>query len=225
MLSAIDNTIGHAGPITLGHFSKRRLRAKRIADVVLSLLALVVLAPGLLLIAGALLIADGRPVIYRHTRIGKHGRTFECLKFRSMRKDAAERLEQLLASDPEIRREWMESQKLRHDPRIHRLGHFLRVSSLDELPQLINVIRGEMSLVGPRPIVTDEMARYGDQLHYYLAMTPGVTGLWQVCGRNDTSYEARVLFDVEYYHKRSTRLDLMIMIKTVGVLLFARNGW
>lgn len=225
MLSAIDNTIGHAGPIALGHFSKRRLRVKRVADVILSVLALAVLSPGLLLVAAALLIADGRPVIYRHKRIGRYGHAFECLKFRSMRKDAAERLEELLASDPEIRREWEESQKLHHDPRIHRLGQFLRTSSIDELPQLINVIRGDMSLVGPRPIVAAEMARYGEQINTYLAMTPGLTGLWQVCGRNDTSYEARVRFDVEYYHKRSTRFDLKIMIKTAGVLLFARNGW
>ncbi len=225
MLTVTESEIQRARPVTLKRLPATGMPVKRVLDVALSLLALFFFAPAFLAIAIALLIADGSPVIYRHKRIGANGRSFECLKFRSMRKDAAERLEEVLAADPVARREWNESQKLKDDPRIHRLGKFLRISSLDELPQFVNVLRGDMSLVGPRPIVADEMERYGEHIHYYLAMKPGITGLWQVSGRNDTSYENRVRFDVEYYRKRGLLFDMRIMVKTVGVVLFTRNGW
>lgn len=199
-------------------------RGKRLMDIVLSALALLFLSPALLVIVGVLFLADGRPFIFSHKRIGRNGRPFSCLKFRTMRRDADARLAELLANDPECRKEWEEKHKLLNDPRIHRVGKFLRVSSLDELPQFLNVLRGEMSLVGPRPVVASELERYGRDADYYLALTPGITGLWQISGRNDTSYRERVKYDVEYYETQSVWKDIVILWKTVGVVLFARNG-
>jgi exopolysaccharide production protein ExoY len=198
-------------------------RYKRIFDIVFAGTALLFLSPALLVIAIALLIADGRPLIYRHTRIGQGGRQFRCLKFRSMRKDGDKRLAELFAREPEREQEWLAVRKLTNDPRVHTLGKYLRISSADELPQLINVLRGEMSIVGPRPIVHEELERYGPFVHYYLSMTPGVTGLWQVERRCNTSYEQRVQYDVDYYHTRSFSTDMNILWKTVGVVLLARN--
>lgn len=197
---------------------------KRALDIALSAGALVFLSPGFLLIAAILYAIDGGPVIYRHERIGKNGRMFGCLKFRSMYRDSGKRLEAILESDPARRKEWEEGQKLSDDPRVHRFGRLLRRSSLDELPQLFNVLRGEMSIVGPRPIITDELARYGEHADSYLAVMPGITGLWQVSGRNGTGYDERVRLDVEYVCTRSTLRDLKIMLKTVRVVLWAQNG-
>jgi exopolysaccharide production protein ExoY len=197
---------------------------KRTLDIALSAAALLFLSPGLFLIAAILFAIDGGPVIYRHDRVGRNGRMFGCLKFRSMYRDAGRRLEEILESDPVRRKEWAESQKLVDDPRVHRFGRLLRRSSLDELPQLFNVLRGEMSLVGPRPIITDELPRYGEHAGYYLAVTPGITGLWQISGRNGTGYDERVRLDVEYCRTRSTLRDLVIMLKTVRVVLWSPNG-
>jgi exopolysaccharide production protein ExoY len=201
----------------------RHNRFKRVFDIVFAGSVLVFLSPALLLIAIALLVVDGRPLIYRHTRIGHGGRHFKCLKFRSMRKDGDKRLAELFAREPEREQEWLVARKLHNDPRVHTLGKYLRMSSVDELPQLINVLRGEMSIVGPRPIVHEELERYGPHVHYYLSMTPGVTGLWQVERRCSTTYEQRVQFDVEYYNTRSFSTDMHILWKTVGVVLLARN--
>ncbi len=211
----------HARDLSARHAGRRGL--KRAFDIVLSLVALVFLSPALLLIAVALLVVDGRGIIFRHKRIGRDGRPFYCLKFRTMRKDADKVLNQLLASDPARLQEWRETQKLKSDPRVHWLGKYLRITSLDELPQLVNILKGEMSIVGPRPILAEELEHYGQHVHCYLTMTPGLTGLWQVSRRTDTSYEQRVQFDVEYYNNWSLRTDLVIIIKTVGVVLFAQN--
>jgi exopolysaccharide production protein ExoY len=200
-----------------------RRSMKRAFDIVCSLLAVVFLLPALLVIAIALLLVDGRPIIFRHKRVGRGGRSFSCLKFRSMRKDADKVLADLLETDPERRLEWEESQKLKRDPRIHWLGKLLRITSLDELPQLFNILAGDMSIVGPRPIVAEELERYGQHAHCYLAMTPGLTGLWQVSRRSDTTYEERVQFDVDYYKSCSMRTDMRIIIKTIVVVLFAQN--
>ena len=137
--------------------------------------------------------------------------------------DAEQQLEQLLQQSPEMRAQWEGERKLRHDPRVSRLGAFLRKSSLDELPQLINVIRGEMSLVGPRPVVRTELQRYGDQVGYYLMVRPGMTGLWQVSGRNDVDYDSRVYLDSWYVKNWSLWYDLIILLKTVKVV-FKRTG-
>lgn len=200
------------------------LRIKRMLDIVFSGAALVLLAPGLLAIAAVLLVIDGQPVIYRHKRIGQGGRLFRCLKFRTMYRDSDERLAAILENDPARRREWRENQKLTDDPRVHRFGRLLRRSSLDEIPQLFNVLQGNMSIVGPRPVVSDELVRYGKDAEFYLAMTPGITGLWQISGRNGTGYDERVRLDTEYFRTRSNRRDLVIMLKTVRVVLWAPNG-
>ncbi|KQU89176.1 sugar transferase [Ensifer sp. Root142] len=203
--------------------TRRASRSKRLIDVTVSILALIFLAPALALIAIALMIVDGRPILFRQARVGAQGEMFECLKFRSMRLDAAERLAELLASDPERNREWMEKRKLVGDPRVHWLGKVLRMTCLDELPQFYNVLRGDMSLVGPRPISPEETEKYGQNLHYYTGLKPGITGMWQVKRRPDTTYDERVQFDIEYYQSRSIYLDIVIIVKTVGVVLFATN--
>jgi undecaprenyl-phosphate galactose phosphotransferase len=148
---------------------------------------------------------------------------FPCYKFRTMHVDAEQQLRDLLASDPAARAEWEREFKLRNDPRITRIGHFLRRTSLDELPQLFNVIRGEMSLVGPRPIIQAELARYGDDVDYFLMVRPGMTGLWQVSGRNDVDYDTRVYLDTWYVKNWSLWYDIAILFKTVRVV-FARKG-
>ncbi|MGJ8545980.1 MAG: sugar transferase [Sulfitobacter sp.] len=197
---------------------------KRLFDLVGALVLVVALAPFFLLTALALLLADGRPLVFSHDRVGGGGRVFGCLKFRTMRRDAQSHLERILASDPALRREWEETQKLRHDPRVHRLGRFLRKTSLDELPQLFNVIAGEMSLVGPRPVTTEELHHYAQHAPTYSMMRPGITGLWQTSGRSNTSYAQRVRLDVEYFHGRSLLTDIRILLRTVNVVLFERSA-
>ena len=198
--------------------------AKRGMDVTLAALGLVFLAPAIAVVVVALLIADGRPLCFAHTRIGRDGRPFQCLKFRTMCRDASERLEALLASCPESRREWDENRKLERDPRVHRLGDLMRRSSLDEIPQLINVLRGDMSLVGPRPVPADELTRYGAAMEHYLSQRPGVTGLWQVSGRSDTTYGERIALDTQYARTRTLALDIRIMVRTVFVVLAMRGS-
>ena len=223
MLSVSDGAArqGHSARGTIA--ARRGSRSKRLIDVTVSVLALVFLAPALALIAIALVIVDGRPIIFRQARVGAQGKMFECLKFRTMRRDAAERLAELLATDPERNREWTEKRKLVSDPRVHWLGKILRMTCLDELPQFYNVLRGDMSLVGPRPISLEETEKYGPNLHYYTALKPGITGMWQVRRRPETTYDERVQFDIDYYQSRSIYLDIVIIVKTVGVVLFATN--
>lgn len=197
---------------------------KRLLDIGFSACALVFFLPVILLISVALIIQDGFPFVYRHRRIGLHGKEFFCLKFRTMARDADRRLMHLLATCPESRRQWEESQKLARDPRVHWLGQVLRKSSLDEIPQFLNVLRGEMSIVGPRPIVRDEISRYQEAFGYYLAMKPGITGLWQIHGRSDVGYQRRVEYDTQYYFERTTSLDVKIMFKTIWVVLSAKGS-
>ena len=197
---------------------------KRIFDTLLALFLLIALSPFMVLIA-LLIRRDGGPALFAHPRIGKRGKVFKCYKFRTMVIDAEKRLEDLLQKRPELRQEWTIEQKLRQDPRINQLGRILRTTSLDELPQLINVIKGEMSLVGPRPVVRGELSRYSDQVGYYLMVRPGMTGLWQVSGRNDLDYETRVYLDTWYVKNWSLWYDLIILIKTIQVVLKARGAY
>jgi len=164
-------------------------------DIILSLLLLVALAPVMLVIAAAIVLQDGGSPIFAHRRYGRRGRTFLCYKFRSMRLDGNARLTRLLAHDPAARAEWDRDHKLRQDPRVTPIGRFIRKFSLDELPQFFNVLRGEMSLVGPRPIVAAEVRRYGRHFRAYCSVRPGLTGLWQISGRNDVGYRRRVAMD------------------------------
>jgi undecaprenyl-phosphate galactose phosphotransferase len=197
---------------------------KRLFDTLAALMLLVLLSPGFLLVAWAIR-RDGGPALFAHPRIGKKGQVFNCYKFRTMVVDAEKQLEQLLQRQPELRKQWQAEHKLRLDPRVSPLGRFLRRTSLDELPQLINVIRGEMSLVGPRPVVRSELPRYGDQVGYYLMVRPGMTGLWQVSGRNDVDYDTRVYLDSWYVKNWSLWHDLVILFKTVSVVLTRQGAY
>lgn len=195
---------------------------KRAFDLVVSSLLLLLLSPVFGYI-GWKVSRDGGSPIYGHERIGQGGRKFRCLKFRSMIINSQEVLEKLLATDAEARAEWDRDFKLKSDPRITAIGHFIRKTSLDELPQLWNVLKGEMSLVGPRPVVEKELERYGDDGEYYLMAKPGMTGLWQVSGRNDVDYATRVYLDGWYVKNWSLWYDIAIMFKTIGVVLH-RDG-
>ena len=190
---------------------------KRLFDIVVASALLVFLGPLMIAIAVAIGSA-GRPILFSHTRVGRGGQLFQCLKFRSMVPNSAEALARLLAEDPQARREWQETYKLKKDPRITAFGHFLRKSSLDELPQLFNVLKGDMSLVGPRPVVPDELERYGDAKLYYLEVRPGLTGLWQISGRSDLDYERRVSLDTWYVRNWTLWYDILILFKTVLVV-------
>ena len=191
---------------------------KRLLDVLGALLLALVFSP-LIFVIMILMSRDEGPILFRHRRIGRHGRSFECLKFRTMVPNADQVMRQLFEVQPELKAEWIRNHKLRHDPRITRVGRFLRRTSLDELPQLWNVFRGEMSLVGPRPIVREELMRYGRSSQSYLSVKPGITGLWQVTGRNDTDYRRRVAIDVYYVRKQNLLLDMYILLKTTCVVL------
>lgn len=195
---------------------------KRIFDITASLGIIILLSPMLVYIS-LKVKKDGGPAIYGHERVGKNGKPFKCLKFRSMVINSKEVLEEVLANDPEAKAEWDETFKLKNDPRITKIGQFLRRTSLDELPQLFNVVKGEMSLVGPRPIITAELERYNEQVDYYLLSKPGMTGLWQVSGRSDVDYNTRVYLDAWYVKNWSMWNDVAILFKTVGVVL-KRDG-
>jgi len=193
---------------------------KRALDVLGAIVLAVVLSPLILaIVIVALLRREPGSIIYRHRRIGQNGHAFECLKFRTMVPNADHVLRELLERDPAMQAEWARDHKLRCDPRITRLGRFLRRTSLDELPQLWNVMRGEMSLVGPRPVVREELLRYGRNARAYLSAKPGITGLWQVKGRNDTDYRRRVVLDTYYVRNQSLLLDLYILFNTTRVVL------
>ena len=199
--------------------SKRGRVIKRAGDIGFSLLVLALGSPLLLLLAVLVKLSSKGSVFYCQRRIGRGYRGFGCLKFRTMRKDADRVLAQVLASDPELRAEFERDFKLKNDPRITPIGTFLRRSSLDELPQFINVLKGEMSVVGPRPIVWDELERYGRNMDQVLSVRPGLTGLWQVSGRNNLPNETRVKLDLFYARNRSFWLDLGIILRTIGVVL------
>jgi len=193
---------------------------KRALDVLGAIVLAVVFSPLILaIVIVALIRREPGSIIYRHGRIGRDGHAFECLKFRTMVPNADQVLRELLERDPAIKAEWVRDHKLRCDPRVTRLGRFLRRTSLDELPQLWNVMRGEMSLVGPRPVVREELLRYGRNVRAYLSVKPGITGLWQVKGRNDTDYRRRVVLDTYYVRHQNLLLDLCILFKTTRVVL------
>ncbi|HCQ8414734.1 TPA: undecaprenyl-phosphate galactose phosphotransferase WbaP [Klebsiella michiganensis] len=204
----------------LAKWSSRIL--KRLFDIVGSISIIIILSPVLYYISRKVK-QDGGPAIYGHERIGKDGKSFKCLKFRSMVTNSKEVLDNLLETDLDAKKEWDATFKLKNDPRITKIGGFLRRTSLDELPQLFNVLKGEMSLVGPRPIITAELERYNDEVDYYLLSKPGMTGLWQVSGRSDVDYETRVYLDAWYVKNWSMWNDIAILFKTIGVVL-KRDG-
>lgn len=204
-------------PARAGGLSLDAARLIRVLDIVLASAAMVFFFPLMTLTAAAVRIQDGGPMLFRQQRIGRGGRVFDCLKFRTMTADAEARLPGLIDG------EWRVSRKFRHDARVTPLGGLLRRSSIDELPQLLNVLRGEMSLVGPRPIVMDEAALYGRRLADYCAMRPGLTGLWQVSGRNDVPYRRRVAMDVWLVRNLTLGVYLAILARTVPAVLSRRG--
>jgi lipopolysaccharide/colanic/teichoic acid biosynthesis glycosyltransferase len=199
-----------------------RARGKRAFDLVVSAGMLVVLAP-LLAVLMLIVACDGGRPVFAHTRVGRFGRRFRCLKIRSMRHGAEHELAAILAADSAAAAEWARDSKLTDDPRVTRLGAFLRKASLDELPQLWNVLRGEMSLVGPRPVTADELRRYGAAAASYMALKPGLTGPWQVDGRNAISYADRVALDVDYARSYGFRRDVSIVVRT-GLAVLKLTG-
>jgi exopolysaccharide production protein ExoY len=199
--------------------------AQRLLDLAIALPLMILLAPAMALIALAVWINDGGSPFYGQMRLGYRGRGFRCWKFRSMVTDADAVLARLLAGSEVARAEWARDHKLRIDPRITAVGRLLRSTSLDELPQLWNVVCGEMSLVGPRPIVVAEVGRYGSRYHDYCACRPGITGLWQVSGRNDVTYRRRVAIDTLYARTRSVGMDVAILARTVPAVLTRRGSY
>ena len=195
---------------------------KRVFDTLAALVLLVLLSPVMVTLA-LLIRRDGGPALFAHPRVGKYGKTFNCYKFRTMVVDAEQQLELFLQCQPELRVQWKNERKLKNDPRVNGFGRFLRTNSLDELPQLINVIRGEMSLVGPRPVVQTELQRFGSDASYYLLVRPGMTGLWQTSGRSTLDYDKRVYLDAWYVKNWSFWYDLIILFRTVHVV-FSKDG-
>jgi lipopolysaccharide/colanic/teichoic acid biosynthesis glycosyltransferase len=198
---------------------------KRTADIVFSLLGLILFFPLFVVLAVIVISADGGPIFFKQKRLGQNGRHFWMFKFRSMRKDAEKALKELLERDPEARREFEETYKLKNDPRLIRFGSLMRKTSLDELPQLLNVLLGDMSVVGPRPIVPPEAEKYGDDIDIYLKMKPGCAGLWQCSGRNDTTYAERIQFDKDYYWNASFRRDFVVLWRTIKSMLVGKGAY
>jgi len=201
------------------------LKFKRIMDIIIVIIGSIFLLPFFLLIALLIKISSRGPVLYKHLRLGMNGKHFYAYKFRSMVIDAQDRLEKLLELDPEIKSEWEKNHKLANDPRVTVIGRFLRRTSIDEFPQLINILKGEMSLVGPRPIVDAEVEKYGEDFYHVFSVRPGLTGLWQVSGRSDTDYNSRVAYDTYYLQSWSGWLDLWVLFMTFGAVLRGRGAY
>lgn len=219
-------SFGGVGGIEFENSARMRAKRfqKRVLDALVAAVAAVALSPAMLVLA-ALIKATGRgPVFYRQTRLGRNGRPFRIWKFRSMYADAESRLGKLLASNPAAAKEWSETQKLRNDPRVTPLGRFMRKTSLDEIPQLLNVLAGEMSIIGPRPIVKEEKVHYGKKYDIVSSVRPGITGLWQVSGRSDTDYIQRVALDAYYVLDWSPWMDFWILIRTIYAVVLMRGA-
>ncbi|MBD2019455.1 sugar transferase [Leptolyngbya sp. FACHB-36] len=198
--------------------------AKRLFDVLFSFAVLILFSPLYLLIILLIAFSSSGPVFYVQERVGKNSRRFGCIKFRTMVHNADNMLLELMETSPHLRREFQDSFKLRRDPRITWIGRILRVTSLDEFPQFWNVLMGDMSVVGPRPVVVNEIARYGKSADRVLSIRPGITGLWQVSGRNDIPYPRRVQIDMHYVNFRTFWMDLWIIVKTIGVVVFPKGN-
>jgi lipopolysaccharide/colanic/teichoic acid biosynthesis glycosyltransferase len=198
--------------------------AKRLFDIFFSLTVLIVFSPVYLLLILLIALSSPGPVFYVQERVGRHYRRFNCIKFRTMVDNADQVLLEIMETHPRLREEFQDNFKLRRDPRITWIGYFLRVTSLDEFPQFWNVLKGDMSVVGPRPLVVEELPKYGKYMDRVLTIRPGITGLWQVSGRNDIPYPRRVQIDVYYAGSRSFWMDLWIMMKTVGVVIFPKDN-
>jgi lipopolysaccharide/colanic/teichoic acid biosynthesis glycosyltransferase len=197
---------------------------KRSFDIVFSLLVLVLFSPLYLLVMALIALNSPGPVLYVQQRVGKNHKQFNCLKFRTMVHHADELLMDIMETSPHLRQEFEESFKLKHDPRVTWIGRFLRVTSLDEFPQFWNVLKGDMSVVGPRPLVPEELPRYGQHIDKILTIRPGLTCIWQVSGRNDIPYHRRIQMDLHYVSYRNFWLDFYLIFRTIGVVIFPKNN-
>jgi exopolysaccharide production protein ExoY len=223
----MNELVGTRGHLQLASSKSSRpigLTSKRAIDIILALSGILLIAPLLIICFVVTLATSTGPALYRHRRVGFNGKHFDCLKFRTMVTDAPERLRKLLQSDAAAAAEWTANRKLRNDPRVTAIGAILRRSSLDELPQLFNVLKGEMSIVGPRPVTDEELVRYGSAKADYLACRPGITGLWQVSGRSNTTYGKRVACDTFYARNWSMALDAKIFIVTIPAVLLTDSA-
>jgi exopolysaccharide production protein ExoY len=221
-MSAISNVLVSRASVSLGGARRAQASGDQIAGVINVVLAAVLLllaSPLMAYVAWRIWRVDGAPILFGHYRVGRDGQLFRCWKFRTMVRHADKALQDLLQKDPAARAQWEREHKLDNDPRITPIGRFLRRTSLDELPQLFNVLFGQMRLVGPRPIVVQELRRYGAYKHHYLSVAPGMTGLWQVSGRNNTSYEERIQLDRRYVEARNVWLDCAILLRTARVVV------
>ncbi|WP_319420970.1 sugar transferase [Pleurocapsa sp. FMAR1] len=205
-------------PILDGNF------IKRLFDIVFAFFILIVFSPLYLILMALIALNSQGPIFYVQQRIGKNHKPFNCIKFRTMVDNADEVLETMMQDCDQMRHEFQSSFKLKRDPRITKIGKFLRLTSLDEFPQFWNVLRGDMSVIGPRPLVPEELPKYGRKINTVLTIRPGITGLWQVSGRNDIPYPKRVKIDVYYATSHSWILDLWIVYKTIGVIVFPKNN-
>lgn len=219
-----DETVVRNGAASAGR-EPATVPFKRVIDVAVASILLLLTLPLFVGIALAIVLETRGTVFFGHTRIGKGGRRFRLLKFRSMVTDADAVLARHLEAHPDLRAEWLDRHKLKNDPRVTRVGRVLRRFTLDELPQFINVLRGDMSMVGPRPIVEEEVPKYGDVYPMYLRVSPGLTGLWQVSDRSQTSYRERTELDLKYIQTRTLGMDLLILLKTVRVVLFGHGAY
>ena len=204
----------------------KHIPAKRAFDIFFSLLALILCSPFYLLIALAIRLTSRGKAFYSHERVGRGGKLFRCYKFRTMYQDAEKRLSNILANNPQLKKEWEETYKLKKDPRITPLGSFLRKTSIDELPQFWNVLKGDLSIVGPRPVVAAELSQhFGVKAAKILSIRPGITGIWQTSGRNDTCYTTRVKLDEKYVDNRNIMLDLKLIVKTIPKMISSKGAY
>lgn len=208
------------------NLARRYNRAIKLAfDMVLTLVGTICISPILALLVVLIKLDSPGPAVFAHRRIGRRGKSFPCYKFRTMCVDADIKLKEYLASNPAARREWEAEFKLKDDPRVTKIGKFLRKTSLDELPQIFNVLKGEMSLVGPRPIVAEEIVKYGDYINDYYMVRPGITGMWQVNGRSDTTYDERVRMDSWYVRNWSVWLDIVMLFRTFKTVIGGKGAY
>lgn len=204
----------------------KHIPAKRIFDVTFSFLILLLALPLVLCLCFLISVSLRGNPLYAHQRIGRGGKPFRCYKFRTMYKDADLRLQHLLETDPSIREEWQKNYKLQHDPRITPVGRVLRKFSLDELPQFFNVLKGDLSVVGPRPVIEEEVRQHlGPKAAKILSIRPGITGIWQVSGRSNTSYSRRVQLDEQYVDSHSLFLDIKLILKTLPAVMLSRGAY
>jgi exopolysaccharide production protein ExoY len=217
----VEKTYTNFGSITIRHNL-----TKRLFDICFSIGFLLLTLPLFILLSSFIFLTSPGPIFYGHKRIGRGGKVFKCLKFRTMYIDADIRLKNILESNPDMKKEWDKSRKLKSDPRILKFGGFLRKSSLDELPQFINVLKGDLSVVGPRPVMDDEMKQYfGSKAAKILQIRPGITGIWQTSGRSNTNYETRIALDEQYVDKQNILLDIKLILKTIPCILFSKGAY